>query len=121
LPKLKDNGNVVLVYRVLTLAIDYPPLKNGTPYFIMPITKSAKKALRQNRKKRLFNLRRIKKMKSLVKQVKDLLKGQKKEEALKILPQVYKAIDKAAKRGVIKKNTASRKKSRLTKAIEKNK
>jgi ribosomal protein S20 len=30
------------------------------------------------------------------------------------LPQIYKALDKAAKVGVIKKNTASRKKSRLT-------
>lgn len=85
----------------------------------MPITKSAKKALRQSRKRRLFNLQRTKKMKSLVKQVRDLLKEKKREEALKILPQVYKAIDKAAKRGVIKKNTASRKKSRLTKAIQK--
>jgi small subunit ribosomal protein S20 len=85
----------------------------------MPITKSAKKALRQSRRKRLFNLRRSKKMKSLVKQVRDLIKEKKKKEALKILPETYKAIDKAAKRGVIKKNTASRKKSRLTKAIEK--
>jgi small subunit ribosomal protein S20 len=85
----------------------------------MPITKSAKKALRQNRKKRLFNLRRIKKMKSLVKQLRGLIKEKKKEEALKILPKVYQAIDKAAKRGVIKKNTASRKKSRLMKAISK--
>lgn len=85
----------------------------------MPITKSAKKALRQSRKRRLFNLRRTKKMKSLVKQVRSLIEDKKREEALKILPQVYKAVDKAAKRGVIKKNTASRKKSRLAKAIDK--
>ena len=85
----------------------------------MPITKSAKKALKQNRKKRVFNLRRISKMRSLIKQSRALIKDKKKEEALKILPQVYKAIDKASKRGVIKKNTASRKKSRLVKAIEK--
>ncbi|MBL7154990.1 MAG: 30S ribosomal protein S20 [Candidatus Portnoybacteria bacterium] len=97
-----------------------PKLKDWTILLDnMPITKSAKKALRQSRQRRLFNLRRTKKMKSLIKQVRDLLKEKKKEEALKILPQVYKAIDKAAKRGVIKKNTASRKKSRLTKAIEK--
>jgi len=85
----------------------------------MPITKSAKKALRQNRRKRLFNVRRLKKMKMLIKQSRILIKDKKKEEALKILPETYKAIDKAAKRGVIKKNTASRKKSRLTKAIQK--
>lgn len=85
----------------------------------MPVTKSAKKALRQSRKKRLFNLRRSRKMKALVKEVRDLIKDKNKEEALKILPKAYQAIDKAAKRGVIKKNTASRKKSRLAKAISK--
>ena len=85
----------------------------------MPITKSAKKALRQSRRKRLFNLRRSNKMKALVKEARTLIKDNKKEEVLKILPKVYQAIDKAAKRGVIKKNTAGRKKSRLTKAIQK--
>lgn len=83
----------------------------------MPITKSAKKALKQNRKKRVFNLRRIKKMRSLIKEIKTLIKDKKKQEALKILPETYKAIDKAAKQGIIKKNTANRKKSRLAKAL----
>jgi len=57
-------------------------------------------------------------MRSLIKQSRTLIRDNKKEEALKILPQIYKAIDKASKRGIIKKNTASRKKSRLVKAIE---
>ncbi|MFH0907011.1 MAG: 30S ribosomal protein S20 [bacterium] len=83
-----------------------------------PITKSAKKALLQNRKKRLFNLRRIDKMKSLVKQIKELINAKNKDQAIKALPETYKAIDKAAKRGVIKKNTANRKKSRISKAIQ---
>ena len=39
----------------------------------------------------------------------------KKVEAKKLLPSAYSVIDKAAKRGVIKKNTASRKKARLSK------
>jgi len=56
-------------------------------------------------------------MKSLIKQIRGLISSKKKEEALKLLSQVYSAIDKAAKRGVIKKNTAARKKSRLSKAI----
>jgi len=34
------------------------------------------------------------------------------------LPQIYKSLDKAAKTGLIKKNTASRKKSRMAKAIQ---
>lgn len=84
----------------------------------MPITKSAKKALKQNRKKRLFNTRRIRTMKSIIKESRELIRKKQKDEALKMLPQAYKAIDKAAKQGIIKKNTASRKKSRLTKAIQ---
>lgn len=58
-------------------------------------------------------------MKALIKQTRALISAKKKEEALKLLPQVYQAIDKAAKRGVIKNNAASRKKSRLSKAIDK--
>lgn len=85
----------------------------------MPITKSAKKALKQNRKKRLFNLRQSKQMKSSVKRIKKLIDDKKAQEAVKSLPKVYKVIDKAAKRKVIKKNAASRKKSRLAKAIHK--
>jgi len=45
------------------------------------------------------------------------LKSKTVEEAKKILPQVYKLIDKAAKVGVIKKNTAARKKSKIAKLI----
>ena len=85
----------------------------------MPIIKSAKKSLLQSVRRQVFNQRRIKKMRSLIKQTRVLIKDKKKEEALKLLPESYKAIDKAAKRGVIKKNTANRKKSRLTKAIQK--
>lgn len=85
----------------------------------MPKTKSAKKALRQSLKRRKRNLARMKVMKDLIKQISRLISEKKNAEALKILPQVYKAIDKATKTGVIKKNTASRKKSRLAKLINK--
>jgi len=85
----------------------------------MPITKSAKKALKQSRAKRVFNLRRLKKMRGSIKEIDRLVKENKKEGATKLLSGAYKAIDKAAKRGVIKKNTASRRKSRLAKAIGK--
>jgi small subunit ribosomal protein S20 len=85
----------------------------------MPITKSAKKALRQNIKRRQRNLRRKSKIKELQKEFKNLLLEKKVEEAKKLLPSLYKAIDKAAKAGTIKKNTASRKKSRLAKSLQK--
>jgi small subunit ribosomal protein S20 len=83
----------------------------------MPNTKSAKKALRQSEARRKRNLSRKKAIKLATKKIKKLLLDQKKEEALALLPRAYKAIDKAAKTGVIKKNAASRKKSRLAKLI----
>ena len=81
----------------------------------MPITKSAKKALRGSKKKRVFNLRRKNEMTNVIKEYKKLVAAKKTEEAKKLIPKLQKVIDKARKRGVIKKNTASRKKSRLVK------
>ena len=84
----------------------------------MPITKSAKKALRQNAVRRLKNFKRKNAFKTLIKQEEKLVAQKNFEEAQKLLPQLYKALDKAASRGVIKKNTAARKKSRLTKLLQ---
>ncbi len=81
----------------------------------MPITKSAKKALRQNKARRPLNNFYKTKVKKLEKEVRSLLAENKKEEAKNILPKFYKALDKAAKKGLIKKNNASRRKSRITK------
>lgn len=83
----------------------------------MAITSSAKKALRQEKKRHGHNLTYSKKMKGLLKEVRVLIAQKKSEEAKKLLPQVYKILDKSAKVGVIKKNTASRTKSRIAKAI----
>jgi small subunit ribosomal protein S20 len=82
----------------------------------MPITQSAKKALRQSIKRRARNLTRSNAYKSAVKEFKKAaVKGQ--AEAEKLLPKAYKAIDKAAKNGVIKKNKASRLKSSVAKIL----
>lgn len=86
----------------------------------MAITKSAKKALRQSLRRKIRNLQKKEKIKNLIKQVKKLVLEKKIEEAKKLLPQVYEILDKAAKTGLIKKNTASRKKSRITKLIKRN-
>ena len=85
----------------------------------MPIIKSAKKAMRGSVRKQVMNLKRKNTMKSAVKDVKKLLTDKKADEAKKSLAAAYKAIDKAAKRGVIKKNTAARKKSRLSAKVKK--
>lgn len=87
----------------------------------MPITASAKKTLRSSEKKRIFNLRRKRSMNEAIKNVKDFVAEKKITDANKALPEAYKEIDKAQKRGVIKKNTAARKKSRLSKFIKNSK
>lgn len=83
----------------------------------MPITKTAKKRLKQNEKRRILNLGYKRRMKKIVKEIRGLVLKGKKKEGKKLLPNAYKIIDKATKRGIIKENTASRKKSRLTKAL----
>lgn len=80
----------------------------------MPITKSAKKALRGSLVKKAMNDRNKKAIKESFKDIEKLIKEKKKDEAKKLLPKAYSVIDKASKRGVIKKNTASRKKAQLS-------
>jgi len=60
-------------------------------------------------------------MRESVKEVKNLVGEKKASDAMAKLSVAYKAIDKALKRGVIKKNTAARKKSRLSKLIKNSK
>lgn len=76
----------------------------------MAKTKSAKKAYRVELRRRVFNARRAK-------QMKDAVKAVGKSGDAKDLPSAQKAIDKAVKRGLIKKNTAARMKSRLAKRV----
>ena len=85
----------------------------------MAITKAAQKALRQSKRRRTVNIKRQINLKNLLKEVKLLVSQKKIEEAKKILPQVYQILDKSAKVGLIKKNTASRRKSRIDKSINK--
>jgi small subunit ribosomal protein S20 len=83
----------------------------------MPITKSAQKALRQNKRRRARNLKQSRSLKDEIKALKKLVAKKDKKGANEILPKVYKFLDKAAKTNLIKKNTAARLKSRLTKAV----
>ncbi len=76
----------------------------------MANTSSAKKAYRVELRRRVFNARRTKAMKDSVKQL-------EKSKDASLLPKAQQAIDKALKRGIIKKNTASRMKARLARSI----
>ena len=83
----------------------------------MPVTKTTKRRPRQIERRREVNAKRILEIRKLIKEVNVLLSAKNIEEAGKMLPKIYKALDKAAKRGVIKKNSASRRKSRIMKKV----
>ena len=91
----------------------------------MPNSKSAKKSLKKSERKKIINTRSKIKMKKIIKNLNELAQTLEKKtekvtedkmkEIEEILKNAYKQIDKTAKRGIIKKNTASRKKSKLAK------
>lgn len=85
----------------------------------MPIIRSAKKSLRQAKKHKQENLKKREAFKSALKRIKKLALAKETKKAMELMPQAYKALDKAAKSNVIKKNTASRNKSRLARLLNK--
>jgi small subunit ribosomal protein S20 len=84
----------------------------------MPITASAKKAVRQSKKRALRNVKKNDTMKDAVKKYRKLVEAKKLDEARALLASLYQVIDKTAKANVIKKNKASRMKSRLSKLVK---
>lgn len=74
----------------------------------MPITKSAKKALRRNHRRAKINKR-------IRLQLKKTVAKARKAKTPKILAEAYRLLDRAAKKGIIHKNKANRLKSRLSK------
>jgi len=83
----------------------------------MANTSSAKKANRGALKRRVFNARRKKAVKESVKEVRKFIGAKNAADATRALPGLYKALDKAAKNGTIKRGAAARLKSRLTKHL----
>lgn len=85
----------------------------------MAVTKTAKRAIRQAANRKLVNDKRKKIMKEEVKSTRSMIAKKDQKAAEKNISSTFAALDKAAKGGIIKKGTASRKKSRLSKAISK--
>ena len=85
----------------------------------MPNTKSAIRRVRRVSKQTFVNRIRKSKYKSIIKEIGLLITAKKKKEAIKLLPKFNSQLMKIAKVGVVKKQTASRKISRLTKKINK--
>jgi small subunit ribosomal protein S20 len=83
----------------------------------MPIIKSAKKRVKQSEKRRKRNYPIRTEMKTYIKKMLTAVKEGNKEEAEKLMKISYKIIDTAAKKNIIYKNNAARKKSRLARAL----
>ena len=79
----------------------------------MPNTKSAERRVRSNARKQQHNRSVVSKLRRVEKEFRAAVAAGKKEEAIKLLPGVHSAFDKAVKFGVVKRPTANRKKSRL--------
>lgn len=80
----------------------------------MPILRSALKQLRKDHKRHLRNQAIHSELKTLTKRFLGLLKAQKWDEAASLMRLVAKKYDSAASKGMLHRNTAARKKSRLT-------
>ena len=78
----------------------------------MPNIKSAKKELRKSKKLQVYNNRIKDNAKSLIKKSRQAI-GANDSKAKDLVKDALKALDKAAQKGVIKKNTRDRRKSRL--------
>ena len=80
----------------------------------MPNSRSAEKNLRKSIKLRKYNVKIENNLKNLIKNGRRLIEA-KDDKAKETVAKILVALDKAAKQGVIKKNTRDRKKSRLQK------
>ncbi len=83
----------------------------------MPNRHCKLKALRASEKRRIRNLRVKRQIKKTIKLYLKKLKENEVEEAKSLLPKVFSVLDKAVKYGVIKRNNADRRKSRLSKKL----
>lgn len=83
----------------------------------MPNTRSAAKALRQNERRYIRNKALKERIKRWIKKFYKAIDDKNKEEGVKIFKMITKLYDKAAKRNVVHRNKANRKKSDLQKKL----
>jgi small subunit ribosomal protein S20 len=83
----------------------------------MPQKRSAYKEIRKSKKRRFSNIRLTSELKTLVREYNALLAGKKIDQAKELLKAVASKLSRAVKKGVLHRNTASRKISRLSKRL----
>jgi small subunit ribosomal protein S20 len=76
-------------------------------------TKSALKRMRSSEKRRLRNRRVRSETRTYIKRARAQIEAGELEEAQKSVAQAVRALDKAAEKGILHKNSAARRKSRL--------
>ncbi|MFH0776640.1 MAG: 30S ribosomal protein S20 [Patescibacteria group bacterium] len=81
----------------------------------MPLLKSAIKEMRKDRKKTAHNRLQKEQMHSAIKSVEKLAKSKASEKISEAVKKAYQLIDKAAKRNLLHKKTAARRKSKVAK------
>ena len=79
--------------------------------------KSAIKRARQSEEQRVRNRSRKTRMKNVIRDLEETIAGKSPEKAAEELKKTVSVIEKTASKGVIHKNTASRKISRLTRRV----
>ena len=83
----------------------------------MPNTANAKKALRQNQKRRLRNRSQRSALRTVVKKCRETVTGEDSSLAAEAFRTAAKQLDQAAAKRLIHKNAAARTKSRLSKLL----
>lgn len=83
----------------------------------MPIIKQAIKRVKQDKVRTARNKHYKHHMKSLIKLMLDTIRRKESDKAVKLMPKVISSIDTCAKKNIIHKNNAARKKARLQKAL----
>jgi len=83
----------------------------------MPIIKSAIRQMKNNRVRQARNRHFASRMKSMMKLFMEYVDANELEKAKKVLPEVVKAVDTAAKKNLIHPNNAANKKSRIQRTL----
>jgi small subunit ribosomal protein S20 len=83
----------------------------------MPHTRSAKKRMRQNEKRRLYNRAAIRALKTQIKKVTAAAAGEDLETLTREARRAVKLLDKAAQRRIVHRNLAARKKAQISRLL----
>ena len=110
-----DFIRLILLIKVLTLNLLHDIIYKNRRTSKLPIKKSAYKELRKARARHYKNISTKSELRTLAKNLEKFLGAKKSDEAKSALNLLVSKIAKAASKGVIKKNTAGRKISRIMK------